>query len=84
MWILVRLIKKGNKKRNLFFFLGLLFLITFWFSFPKTLFNDPYSTVVESFSLRLMVRFLGAAGAGAFAAAAGALGLPGDRFGCAI
>ena len=48
MWILVRLIKKGNKKRNLFFFLGLLFLITFWFSFPKTLFNDPYSTVVES------------------------------------
>ena len=43
-----------------------------------------YSTDVERFSLRLIVRFFGAAGAGAVAAAAGALGLPGDRFGCAI
>jgi len=43
-----------------------------------------YSTVVESFSLRLMLRFFGAAGAGAVAAACWVLGLPGDRFGCAI
>ena len=48
MWILVRLIKSGKKKGKLFFSFVILLLLTYWFSFPKTLFSDPYSTVVES------------------------------------
>ena len=46
--------KPLNKKRFFFLAFVLLLLFLFWFSSPKVLFNDPYSTVVESSDGRLL------------------------------
>lgn len=48
------LIAVWHKKRKLFLWCSLLFFIWYVFALPKTLFEDPYSTVVESFEGELL------------------------------
>ncbi|MFH0867273.1 MAG: penicillin-binding protein 1C, partial [Bacteroidota bacterium] len=44
----------GKKKKFILRFSILIFLIFFWFSFPRPLFNDPYSTLLLDRNLELL------------------------------